>query len=176
MSPSSAAERYGTLRSPWSRKSFRGFVPFTDVGSPFGAGSLAGVQTHVGKDLEPAGYACSLDVIVDLSQTAIAIGSATALDANVFVAVYARGLRFEIVACQFSLNPTTGFSPTTIPSGGMGGGVCIQDPRSNAFLLRAGIFTAREWGVLIGVQGNAAALPNGFGTVSVNSIAHGVER
>lgn len=185
---SPATERYGMLRSPWSRKSFRGYVPFTELGGSFGRGSMAGVQTHVGRkgkkggqkdDLEPAGYAVSLDIIVDLSQTGIALGLPTALDANVFVAVYARGLISEIISCQFSLNPTTGFSPTTIPSGGQGGGICVQDPRANTFLLQAGIFTAREWGVLVGVQGTAAsfaALPGGFGTVSINSIAHGVER
>jgi hypothetical protein len=162
-------ERYKNRISAWSQRIARTFTVSTEATAvPAG---FVGCGEHTPKDLEPAGYATNLDVIIDLSRSPLAIGLPTALDGTVWIALFAQVLNQRVYRAQFSLNPTTGFAPSMVPSGGAVPGTCIQD--GNTFLVQAGQFPALVWGLTIAATGPVAGFQ--IGNVWVGSIAHGIE-
>lgn len=157
--------------SAWSVKGMRSFTLFSPGATP---GIFQGIVTHTAKDLEPAGYATDLDVIVDLSQSSIAMGLAGAVDASVYIALWSQVLTQRKYRAQYALNPTTGFLVSVYPSGMLQAGDdgnCIQD--GNRFLVQM-----REVGLVWGFDMAAAgSVPNFAVTgVNVSSICHGIER
>jgi hypothetical protein len=162
----------GPRRSAWSEKNWHGNLIVAPAAPP----SFTGTNEHRGRpghDLEPAGFATALDIIVDLSNSEIAIAGSDPAGADVYFAFFVRCFGTAGYGCQFSINPTTGFMATTVPSGGPTPGTCKQSAANpNVFLFQQPRIAGQVWGVLIGAAGTLPMLHN----VNVSSICHGVER
>jgi hypothetical protein len=154
--------------SAWSYKSARS-VGLTVQGT---TPAFQGLLQHSGAELLPAGYASDFDILVDFSQTSLAIGAPGALDATVYIALYAQCLNIQKYRAQFGLNPTTGAFVSTVPSGTAENGQVYQD--GNGFLIQARDTAALVWGVQIGIAGSIPGFT--MNKLFVGSIAHGIER
>jgi len=154
--------------SAWSQKTMRGLQLIASVPTPT---SFQGILSWGKADLEPAEYATGLDVIVDLSQTPLALGQPNAGAASVFVAFETLVLGISRFRTQFALNPTTGFMAVQVPSGNFTTGLCKQS--GNTFFLQSSGSAGQSLNVLAAAGGlTGFAIPN----IVITGIAHGIER
>jgi hypothetical protein len=160
--------------SAWSQKTMRGLLLSCSGPTPT---NFVGTLTWDKRDLEPAEYATSCGVIVDLSQTPLALGSPTALAATVYIAIQFQLLGRTHWRAQFALNPTLGFSTSDYPSGPGTTGRCKQS--GSTFLVQStGTAGQNVLTQAIGVEMAVAGGAPGFTVpgIVVVGIAHGIER